>query len=184
MQRLGDFAGRSVVLADGHRPFGKVTEVLLDARGSACLALVVRRGWLWGTRIIPFGDVQTSRGGDVVARTTQRMMDSRTWRARGIPALSAAGLRHRRVVTRAGREVGRVKDAFVDEHTGELTGYIVVSNGVARLLPRPVALDRPGDVTLSGGVLVVSDAAGGVADRLPRPPSPRLVPVPDCRPDD
>src|SRR5688572_75997 len=111
MRCLADFIGKPIWLGDSSLCIGKVSDVLLDPSGDACLALLVRRGVWRANQLLPFGDVHLSGGSAVVMRTTQRLMNVRVWRAHGLPVIRSAVIRNRRVMTSSGRDIGRVKDA-------------------------------------------------------------------------
>jgi uncharacterized protein YrrD len=162
MQRTSDLIGKAIMSADRGERLGTVSDVLIDSARGRAAALIVREGLLKRERVLPFDGVQVFGPDAVIVRPDAGALDSAVWKQRGVTARRASRLRHKRVITRAGREVGAVNDFYLGD-SGTIEAYDVESSGFGGIFRRHARLPHTDDIALGDDVMIVSE---GAADAL------------------
>ena len=172
MERVSQMLGMSVMSAANGASLGRVEDLLVDGPGGQVvdgpggqvIAVVVRRGTLASARVLSYEEVQVVGPDAVIARSEDRIVNPREWHERGLEATPSSALKDRRVVTDDGRQLGRIKDVFVDGATGTVRGYEIGSGGLAGLVGGRATLSRTDGVRIGPDAVVVSQPPGGVDD--------------------
>ena len=123
--RLSEMIGKTVVSVDSGEKLGTISDALLEPGEVRLMGLVVGHGILGKEHVLPLEDVQTVGRDTVLARTDERLIDPRDWRAREVETTRTSTLRGRPVVSGAGERLGQVTDLLVDEQTGAFGGLEV-----------------------------------------------------------
>jgi uncharacterized protein YrrD len=159
VQQSRELIGKPIVSAESGHKLGKVADLLLDDVQGRMVGIVIGGGWFGSERVLPYVDVQTVGPDAIVARSESGVLDAKQWHKRGAHAARTSTLRNKRVVTKDGREIGAVKDVYVDEKTGTLTGCEITERG---LIARHAVLPQSGDITIGRDVVVIPDQAAKV----------------------
>ena len=159
MHRVSEIVGKPVVSAESGESVGKVTDLLVDANGDRLVGVVVRRGMFGTEHVLPYTDVQAVGRDALVARSDHGVVGPREWHERHIDAARSSTLKDKRVVTNHGRQLGAVKDVYVDEHTGTIEGYEVEGRSFGGLVGRRSTLPRSQGVSIGPDAVIVSDDA-------------------------
>lgn len=127
-----DWLGRPVLTWPNRRRIGEVADLLLDAAGRHVVGLIVRSGsWLSGQRIVPLGHVRASGWDgisvDVPAGDLTTVSDEQTWG-------QLRDLAGKRLLSRAGEELGLLDDITFDARTGAIENYRLTAGFVSDLL--------------------------------------------------
>jgi uncharacterized protein YrrD len=146
--------GKPIVSAETGHKLGEVADLLLDDEQGRLVGVVIGGGMFGTERVLPYGDVQTIGPDVIVARSESGVLDAKQWRERGTHAARTSGLKHRRVVTADGRDIGTINDICVDEKTGNVTGYDVTGRGLIR---RHSIVRQSADVTIGRDVILIPD---------------------------
>lgn len=172
--RISELVGKSILTADSGEKLGTVADLLLE--NAHVVGIVLGGGWFGGEKILPFTDVQAVGRDAVVARSQGGVVDARQWHEQKRQAARASHLRDKLVVTTGGRQIGAVRDVFVDERTGTIEGYDIAWRAFAGLMSRHTTLPQSDDIKLGPDALIVSEeaAAGLEAGHGPgrREPAP------------
>jgi uncharacterized protein YrrD len=171
MRRLSALIGKSIVNRDTGERIGKSADVLVSHDGSRVVGVVVGGGMLSGEAgVLPLEQVQ-SFGGDVIISTGERpLVDVDGWRARAPETIRSSTLAQRRLVTRAGEDLGAIRDVCIDER-GVVRGYEVADSGFAGLVQQHRLVEPTGGAVIGPDVVLVDrveDSAGAA-------PSPDAV---------
>ena len=158
-RRVSEYVGKPIVSADTGEKVGTVADVLVDADAGRIVGIIVGGGLLTSEQVLPYADVQVMGGDAVIARSRQRIVGAREWRATGSDAARANTYSNKRVITTGGRELGAVRDLFVNENTGVVEAYDVAGTAFTRLLQRRSVLSQSADVTVGPDALIVSEEA-------------------------
>ena len=154
MERVSEIIGTPIVSAANGEKVGNVADVLLGAEGDRVVGVVVRRGAFAGEQVLPYEDVQAVGRDAVIARSEEGVVGSREWHDRGGEAARSSTL------TADGRELGRIKDLYVDAQSGAIRAYEVEGHRLAGLITKRAALPRSDRVTIGpDDVLGPADAA-------------------------
>lgn len=159
MRRVSEYVGKPIVSADTGEKVGTVADVLVDTDAGRIVGVIVGGGLLTSEQVLPYADVQVMGGDAVIAKSRQRIVGAREWRDAGSDAARAKTYRNRRVITTGGRELGAVRDVYVNENTGLIEAYDVAAPGFTRLVQRRSVLPQSADVTVGPDALVVSEDA-------------------------
>jgi uncharacterized protein YrrD len=159
MRRVSEYVGKPIVSADGGDKVGMVADVLVDAHAGRVIGLVIGGGILGSEQVLPYGDVQVMGNDAVVARTREHVMSAREWHESANDAARSSTFKNKRVITTSGRELGAVRDVYVNEHTGIVEAYDVAGPAFMRLLERRNVLPQSGAVAVGPDALVVSEDA-------------------------
>jgi uncharacterized protein YrrD len=152
MLRGSELIHRLLVTRDAGEEVGRVRDLVVDARGSQVLGLLVdEEGWFSAARVVRWPAV-LSLGEDAL------VIDSKTSlvKASEAPEMKAefdrgdmlAGVRFR---TTEGRDLGKFEALYLDEKSGRILGY-ELSGGSGRkrrshsFLPTPDSLEAGKDV--------------------------------------
>lgn len=160
MRRTSELIGKAIVSADRGEKMGRVADVLVDPDGGRLAGLVVRNGLLRREAVLPYEDVNVLGQDAVVARSRDAVTGAAEWRKRAVQARRSMGLRNRRVITRAGREVGTISDVYIDEQSGRVDGYEVATQAFAGLVQRHTRLPFSNDLAIGDDAVVVPDNTG------------------------
>ncbi len=162
MERIRDIVGRPVMSAGNGEQVGSVADVLVTSAGDRVVGIVLHAGLLSGERVLPYDDVQAIGRDALIARTEEHVMVPRDWQDLGIAAVRSSSLRHKRVVTGDGRQLGRVKDVYIDGPTGQVRAYEIEGRG--GLFGARAALPRTNAVRVGPDAMIVpEDAARALA---------------------
>jgi uncharacterized protein YrrD len=164
MPRVSDLIGKAIMSADRGERMGTVSDVLIDAAHGRAAALIVREGLLKRERVLPFDGVQVFGRDAVVVRPDTGALDADVWKERGVTARRASELRHKRVITSGGREVGAVNDFYLAD-SGAIEAYDVESAGFGGIVRRHARLPHTNDIAMGDDVMVVSDGAAEALER-------------------
>ena len=160
MERISEMVGKPVMSAGNGEQVGSVADLLVTSAGDRIVGLVLHAGLLTGERVLPYDDVQAIGRDALIARTDEHVMVPRAWHDRGIAAERSSSLRHKRVVTDDGRQLGRIKDVYVDGATGHVRAYEIEGRGFAGLVATRAALPRTDAVRIGPDAMIVpQDAA-------------------------
>jgi uncharacterized protein YrrD len=168
-RRVSEYLGKPIVSGDTGEKVGTVADVLVDAHAGRIVGLIVSGGLLTSEHVLPYADVQVMGGDAVIARSRQHIIGAREWREGGSDALRSKTYKDKRVMTTGGRELGTVRDVYVNEHTGAVEAYDVAGRAFARLVERRSVLPQSADVTVGPDALIVSEDA---AREFENPTSP------------
>lgn len=133
----------------------------MDADAGRIVGVIVEGGLLTSEQVLPYADVQVMGGDAVIAKSRQQIVGAREWRAGDSDAARAKTYNNKRVITTAGRELGTVRDVYVNENTGVVEAYAVAGPGFTRLVQRRSILPQSADVTVGPDALIVSEDAPG-----------------------
>jgi uncharacterized protein YrrD len=161
MRRVSEYVGKSIVAADSGEKVGTVADVLVDADAGRIVGVIVGGGLLTSEQVLPYADVQVMGGDAVIVTSRERVIGAREWRETGSDAARAKTYKNKRVITTGGRELGIVKDVYVNENTGVVEAYDVAGPAFTRLLQRRSILSQSADVTVGPDALIVSEGAAG-----------------------
>jgi uncharacterized protein YrrD len=156
MQKTADVIGRAIVSETGEK-MGTVSDVLVDpARGRAA-GLVVQTGLLHGESVLPYDQVRVMGPDVVLARADGALVGADEWKRRGPAAQRVSRLRHRRVITSTGREVGTLGDVFLEDG-GSIAGYDVERPRLGGMMRHHSRLPHGSDVAVGEDAVVVPEA--------------------------
>lgn len=128
-----DWLGRPVLTGPNRRRLGEVADLLLDAAGRRVVGLVVRLGnWLGGQRIVPLAHVREAAPDGIVVEAVSAdglatLSDEQTWG-------QLRDLAGKRLLSRAGEELGLLDDIAFDARTGLIENYRLTTGFVSDLL--------------------------------------------------
>jgi uncharacterized protein YrrD len=162
MPRTRDLIGKAIVSADRGERIGTVSDVLIDSTHACAAALMVRGGFLKRERVLPFDGVQVFGRDAVIVRPEAGALDAHAWKQRGVTARRASQIRHTRIITRGGRDVGAVSDFYLAD-SGTIEAYDVESSGFGGIVRRHARLAHTDDISIGDDAMVVSE---GAADAL------------------
>ena len=158
-RRISDFLGKPILSADNGEKVGTVADVLVDAGASRIVGVIVGGGLMKSEQVLPYEDVQVMGGDAVIARTRDHIVGAREWHEGGSDATRANSYKDRRVITTAGRELGSVRDLYVNDRTGAIEGYDIAGPAFSRLVERRSPLPQSAGVTVGPDALIVSEEA-------------------------
>ena len=151
MQKASDLVGRSVVVREGGQTVGKVKDLVIDEAGRQVLGLVISEG-LFNTRVAAWSAVQAIGPDSVVLSTGASVVKPEE--APEIKAVLDKDLRVHglKLQTTAGKDLGKIEDVRIDEHTGTVTGYELSGGVFGRnsFLPTPLNLEIGKDLAFVG----------------------------------
>ena len=168
MRRISEVVGKPIVSADAGEKMGTVSDVLIDNQAARIIGLVIGGGILGSEHVLPYTDVQTMGGDAVVARSRDHVMSAREWHESAHDASRSSTFKNKRVITVTGRELGAVKDLFVNEATGVVEAYDVSGPGFVNLVRRRNVLPGSAAVTVGPDALIVSEDAAREFEEEPR----------------
>ena len=158
-RRVSEYVGKPIVSADTGEKVGTAADVLVDADAGRIVGVIVGGGLLTSEQVLPYADVQVMGGDAIIAKSRQRILGVREWRETGSDAARAITYKNKRVITTGGRELGAVKDVYVNENTGIVEAYDIAGPVFTRLLQRRSVLSQSADVTVGPDALIVSEDA-------------------------
>ena len=151
MQKASDLVGRAVVVREGGQTVGKVKDLVIDEAGRQVLGIVISEG-LFNTRVAAWAGVQAIGPDSVILATAANVV-----KAEEAPEIKAVldkdlhvhGLK---LQTTAGKDLGKIEDVRIDEHTGAVTGYELAGGVFGRnsFLPTPLNLEIGKDLAFVG----------------------------------
>ena len=159
MRRVSEYLGKPIVSADTGERVGTVADVLVDAHAHRIVGVIVSGGLLTSEHVLPYPDVQVMGGDAVIAKSRQHLIGAREWQQGGRDAARANTYKNKRVITTGGRELGLVRDVYVNEQTGVVDAYDVAGPAFSRLVEHRSVLAQSADVTVGPDALVVSEGA-------------------------
>ena len=159
MRRVSEYVGQSIVSADSGEKVGTVADVLVDARAGRIVGVIVGGGLLTSEHVLPYADVQVMGSDAVVARSRQHIVGAREWHKGESEAARSSSFKNKRVITSSGRDLGAVKDVYVNEQTGIIEAYDVAGPGFTGLVKRHSVLPQSAGVTVGRDALIVSEDA-------------------------
>jgi uncharacterized protein YrrD len=162
MERITEMVGKPVMSAANGDKLGSVADFLVTIEGDRVLGIVMRRGALRGEQVLPYDAVQAVGRHALIARSEDRVMRPREWYDRGIEAERSSTLKDKRVMTDDGRQLGHIREVYVDGPTGMVRGYEVEGRGVAGLIARRAALPRTAGMSIGPDAVIVPDDAARV----------------------
>jgi uncharacterized protein YrrD len=157
VQRISELIGRTILTADTGERVGAVSDLVLE--DTRLVGVVVGGGWFAGERVLPFAEVQALGRDALIARSHNGLVDARTWKVHEARVSRSSQLKDKPVVTQGGRQIGTVRDVFVDERSGLIEAYEIAGRRFAGLVARHATLPQAGDITIGPDVVVVSDQA-------------------------
>lgn len=160
-RRVSDYFGKPIVSADHGEKVGTVADVLVDAPSGRIVGLVVSGGLLSSEQVLPYSDVQVLGDDAVVVKSMQHIVGAREWHEAGSDAARSKTYKDKRVVTIGGRDLGKVRDVYVNEHTGAVEGYDVAAPTFAKVIQRRSVLVQSAGVTVGPDALILSEEAAG-----------------------
>jgi uncharacterized protein YrrD len=158
MQRTSELIGKPIVSADRGERIGTVDDVLLDGERRRAIGLVVHGGVLAAERVLPYDQVQVLGRDAIIAASHAGIIDAESWRRRRLVTTRVSSLRSRRVITRSGRELGALRDVYLDQ-SGAIGAYDVERSGFAGLVHHRARLPLTEDVAIGDDAVIVSDDA-------------------------
>jgi uncharacterized protein YrrD len=169
MQKLSHVVGRPVVASETGERVGHVADVLLDPGSHQIIGLVMAGGVFAAEHVLPYGDVQTLGKDAVIARAGRGLLDPGEWHRQGTAATRSSALRHRRVLTTSGRQLGEIDDVYVDETTGRVEGIEIRGSSFRGLLHTHSRLPHGDGLTIGADAVLVPDELATAGDaRSPR----------------
>jgi len=147
MRKGKDANGLLVITRDTGKKVGKVEDLVLDARGSRVLGVLVdEAGWFRDARVVPWSSFRAV-GLDVVIIDEEASAK----KASDIPEMSEAleggnVLLGVRVTTTDGRELGKIEDFYFDPQTGVVKGFELSGGNGREFLPTPASFQAGRDV--------------------------------------
>jgi uncharacterized protein YrrD len=152
MDKVSEVVGRPVVSVDSGERVGRVVDVLLNAESQQLVGVVLAGGVFGAEQVLLYSDTQTLGRDAVLARRRSAILDTDTWRQKGVEVVRSSTLRGRRVLTNAGHELGTVADVYVDGDSGRVEAFEVHGAAFAGLI------ETRARVPLGDGVTVGADA--------------------------
>lgn len=116
---------RVIGSADG-TDLGTVSRLLFDETGDHLLALVVKDRELFGmidAQLVPFGQVRSMGNDAIIVQSSASLVKAHEDARLGTLYDNAEPATGVRVFTRDGRDLGALSDVFVEETSGQVTGY-------------------------------------------------------------
>lgn len=168
MRRVSEYVGKPIVSADSGEKVGTVADVLVDAHAGRIIGLVIGGGILKSEHVLPYADVQAMGNDAVVARSREHVMSAREWHESANDAARSSTFKNKRVITATGRELGAVRDLYINEQTGVVEAYDVAGPAFIRLVERRNVLPQSGAVAVGPDALVVSEDAAREFESEPR----------------
>jgi uncharacterized protein YrrD len=168
MRRVSEYVGKPIVSADTGEKVGTVADVLVDAHAARIIGVIIGGGILSSEHVLPYSDVQTLGSDAVVARSREHVMSARAWHESANDAARSSTFKNKRVITVTGRELGVVRDLYVNEHTGIIEAYDVAGPGFMKLVTRRNVLPGSAAVTVGPDALIVSEEAAREFENEPR----------------
>lgn len=159
MGRVSEYVGKPIVSADTGERIGTVADVLVDAHVGRIVGVIVSGGLLTSEQVLPYADVQVMGGDAVIAKSRRHIMGAREWREGGSDAARSVTYKDKRVMTTGGRELGAVRDIYVNKQTGVIEAYDVAGPAFSRLVERRSVLPQSLEVTVGPDALLVSEQA-------------------------
>jgi uncharacterized protein YrrD len=140
------------VVREGGKAAGKIKDVVVDPSGRQVLGFVVSEGAFHGAKVAPWAGVQAIGPDSVILAT-----DASIIKADENPDIKSVmdknlHIHGIRLQTTAGKDLGKIEDFRVDEHTGAVLGYelsgglISDAFGGRSLLPTPVTIELGTDL--------------------------------------
>lgn len=161
MKTSTDVLGKQVISLDGGALLGTVDDLLFSENQSHVLGFSIKTGMFGEPIIIAFADIDAFGPDALVARPAGSVGSE--------PGATAPerqpAVQGKRVITRDGRDLGRVKDLHFDERTGEILGYELANNAFAGLLPRRYILPPNHGLTVGVDVVLVEPEAAALLER-------------------
>ncbi|HEX2863618.1 MAG TPA: PRC-barrel domain-containing protein, partial [Deinococcales bacterium] len=169
MRKGRDIVGKPVVSLEGGTRIAAVKDLVFDQDENILLGFVVDEGgWFSRAKVLPFAAVQ-SIGEDAVVINNQA--DIRP--ADSLPAVDGI-LRRKNLIgsttlmTTDGRNLGRLTDLFVDETSGQVTGYEVTGGLFSDLSSGRSFVPAPSTITIGDDVAFVPpETAAEMEEREP-----------------
>ena len=159
MRRVSEYLGKPIVSADTGEKVGTVAEVLVDDHAGRIIGVIVNGGLLTSEHVLPYAEVQVMGGDAVIAKSRRHIIAAREWREAGSDASRSKTYRDKRVITTGGRELGAVRDVYVNEQTGVIEAYDVAGPAFTRLVQRRSILSQSPEITVGPDALIVSEDA-------------------------
>lgn len=170
MKRSLELVGLPIVSIAEGMELGEARELIVNPAGGEVAAIVVTNGkWYSPPRVVPFSLVQGVGQDAIMVENNSAVVP-----LANMPELEKKldldiSIRGVRVITRGGRQVGVVKDYFVDPTTGKITGFELSDVSGKNIIPLPAV------VTIGKTLLVVTEEveqllvadSGGLAGAVP-----------------
>ena len=167
MRRVSEYVGKPILSADKGEKVGTVADVLVDAHAARIIGVIISGGILSSEHVLPYADVQTMGNDAVLARSREHLMTAREWHESENDAARSSTFKNKRVITVTGRELGAVRDLYVNEQTVIVEAYDVAGRGFVRLVARRNVLPGSAAVTIGPDALIVSEEAAREFDNEP-----------------
>ncbi len=168
MRRVSEYVGKPIVSVDNGEKVGTVADILVDAHAARIVGVIISGGILSSEHVLPYADVQTMGGDAVLARSRQHVLSAREWHESAHDATRSSTFKNKRVITVTGRELGAVKDIYVNEQTGIVEAYDVAGPGFIKLVTRRNVLPGSAAVTVGPDALIVSEEAAREFENEPQ----------------
>ena len=202
MLMASDVVGRQIAVRDGGQIAGKIKDLVVDATGRHVIGIVLSDGVFSASRVAPWKAIQAFGPDSVLIDSAGAVA-----KADEIPEIKAVldtktKIKGLKLLTTAGKELGKITDFEFDETTGSVTGF-ELSGGLFSsaiegnpFLPIPASIELGKDVAFvapdveativaSGGLKAVfkhGDKPGGPAPAAGSAPAPEAHPEPDSVP--
>ena len=152
MLNASDVIGRQITVRDGGHNVGRIKDLVVDSTGKQVIGIVLSDGMFSSSRVAPWKAVQAFGPDSVVIDTAGSVL-----RAQDIPDIKAVldkktRIKGLKLLTTAGKELGKIADFIFDETAGGISGYELsgglFSNAfdVTPFLPTPPAIELGKDV--------------------------------------
>jgi len=149
MRKGKDAAGLLVITRDSGKKVGKVEDLVLDAKGSRVLGILVdEAGWFREAKVVPWPSFRVI-GLDAVIIDEE----ANAKKASEVPEMSEVlekgnVLIGSRVATTDGRELRKIEEFYFDPQTGVVKGFELSGGKGRSFLPTPASLQTGEDVAL------------------------------------
>ena len=152
MLMASDVIGRQITVRDGGQNVGRIRDLVVDPAGREVMGIVLADGMFAASRVVPWKAVQAFGPDSVVIDVVGSVV-----KAAEIPDIKAAlgkktKIKGLKLLTTAGKELGKIVDFTFDETNGSISGYDL-SGGLfsdafegAPFLPTPQSIELGKDV--------------------------------------
>ena len=169
MLRASDVIGRQIAVRDGGQIAGKIKDLVVDSTGRQVIGIVLSDGTFSRSRVAPWKAIQAFGPDSVLIDSAGTVA-----KADEIPEIKAVldtktKIKGLKLLTTAGKELGRITDFEFDETTGSVSGFELSSGLLSSafdgnpFLPIPVSIELGKDVAfVAPDVEATIVASGGL----------------------
>jgi uncharacterized protein YrrD len=185
MLKASDVIGRQITVRDGGQIVGKIKDLVVDPTGLQVIGIVLSDGMFSAPRVVAWKAVQAFGPDTVVIDVAASVV-----KAEAIPEIKAVldkktKIKGLKLLTTAGKELGKIADFTFDETTASITGY-ELSSGLfssafdgTPFLPTPPSIELGEDVAfVAPEVEATIVPSGGLKAVFKHPDKPSEPQVP------